>query len=192
MSVPHAPLRNYYKNEGERRTWVRGLFDRTAQDYDRLEAILGLGMGSRYRRRALRDAGLKPGMVVLDIGTGTGLLARAAAAIVGDPAYVTGVDPSGAMLDHARVPVGLHLVVGSAEAIPAANASADFVCMGYALRHIDDLAGAFTEFYRVVRPGGRLCVLEITAPQGRRFAHDLESLDAWRHAAHRRGCRTTP
>ena len=120
---------------------MRGLFDRTAQDYDRLEAILGLGMGSRYRRRALRDAGLKPGMVVLDIGTGTGLLACAAAAIVGDPAHVTGVDPSGAMLDHARVPAGLHLMVGSAEAIPAANASADFVCMGYALRHIDDRRG---------------------------------------------------
>jgi demethylmenaquinone methyltransferase / 2-methoxy-6-polyprenyl-1,4-benzoquinol methylase len=167
MPAPHAPLWNYYKNDSDRETWVRGLFDRTARDYDRLEAILGLGMGSRYRRRALRDAGLRAGMAVLDIGTGTGLLACAAAEIVGDPTQVTGIDPSGGMLNHARVPVGLQLLVGSAERIPADDAAADFVCMGYALRHIGDLIAAFSEFFRVLRPGGRLCVLEITVPQGR-------------------------
>jgi len=178
MSAPHAPLRNYYKNDSDRETWVRELFDRTAGDYDRLEAILGLGMGWRYRRRALKDAGLRAGMTVLDIGTGTGLLARAAAEIVGDPTQVTGVDPSGGMLAHARVPVGLQLLVGSAEKIPAHDAAADFVCMGYALRHIADLTAAFTEFFRVVRPGGRLCVLEMTAPEGR-AARAL--LKAWMH-----------
>ena len=157
---------------------MRGLFDRTAQDYDRLESILGLGMGFRYRRRALRGAGLRKGMTVLDVGTGTGLLARAAAEIVGDATHVTGVDPSAGMLAHAKVPAGLRLLVGSADEIPAGGSSADFVCMGYALRHISDLSAAFGEFYRVVRPGGRLCILEMTAPAA---AVPRAILKAWMH-----------
>lgn len=166
MLSPHSPLPAYYRNERDRSVWVRGIFDRTAGDYDRIERLLGLGTGLSYRRRALRDAGLMPPMTVLDIGTGTGLMARAAAAIVGDATRVTGVDPSSGMVDHAKVPVGVRLLRGSAEAIPAADAGADFLCMGYALRHINDLTLAFTEFHRVVRPGGRICILEITLPSG--------------------------
>ena len=166
MPAPHPPLGAYYRTEGERSAWVRGIFDRTAADYDRLERIVGLWTGSWYRRRALRDAGLKPGMSVVDVGTGTGLLACAAARIVGDPARVTGVDPSPGMLEHARVPAGLRLLSGHGEAIPAPDCSADFLSMGYALRHVGDLSAAFAEFYRVIRPGGRLCVLEFTQPAG--------------------------
>ena len=105
-------------------------------------------------------------MSVLDIGTGTGLLASAAASIVGDPALVVGIDPSAGMIEHARVPAGLRLLSGSAEQIPAADSSADFLCMGYALRHCGDLGAAFAEFHRVLRPGARLCILEITLPAG--------------------------
>src|SRR2546430_6068592 len=144
----------------------RGIFDRTAADYDRLERIVGLWTGSWYRRRALRDAGLKPGMSVVDVGTGTGLLACAAARIAGDPARVTGVDPSPGMLEHARVPAGLRLLNGHAEAIPAPDCSADFLSMGYALRHVGALSPAFAGFYRVIRPGGRPCRLEFTPPAG--------------------------
>lgn len=167
VQAPHRPLLSYYDNEWNHSTWVRGIFDRTAQDYDRLESIVGLGTGSWYRRLALRGAGLKRGMTVLDVGTGTGLLARAAAQIVGDAAHVTGVDPSPGMLEHAKVPAGVHLLSGSAEKIPAADSCADFLCMGYALRHLSDLSTAFAEFHRVIRPGGRLCVLEMTLPNGR-------------------------
>jgi len=166
MQAPHPPLRAYYETEGDRSAWVRGIFDRTAVDYDLLEGVIGLGTGSWYRRRALRRAGLKPGMSVLDVGTGTGLLASAAARIVKDPARVTGVDPSPGMLEHANVPAGVRLVNGSAESLPAPDCAADFMSLGYALRHINDLAVAFGEFYRVLRPGGRLCVLEITMPAG--------------------------
>jgi demethylmenaquinone methyltransferase / 2-methoxy-6-polyprenyl-1,4-benzoquinol methylase len=166
LQAPHRPLRSYYPSERDRSAWVRGIFDRTAADYDRLERILGLGSGPWYRRRALRHAGLEAGMSVIDVGTGTGLLACAAASIVGDPARVTGVDPSPGMIEHARVPAGVRLLSGSAERIPAPDGAADFLSLGYALRHISDLTVAFAEFYRVLRPGGRLCVLEITLPVG--------------------------
>jgi demethylmenaquinone methyltransferase/2-methoxy-6-polyprenyl-1,4-benzoquinol methylase len=158
-------LSHYYASEADRKRWVQGIFDRTAGDYDRVERVLGLGTGSWYRRRALAEAGLVRGMRVLDIGTGTGLVARAAATLVGDPTRVTGVDPSPGMVANAKVPPGVQLLAGSAEAIPAPDAAADFLSMGYALRHVSNLSVAFAEFHRVLRPGGRLCLLEITQPE---------------------------
>lgn len=144
-----------------------GLFERTAADYDRIERLMALGSGSWYRRRALQRAGLRAGMTVIDVGTGTGLVAREAARIAGDPHRVVGIDPCAAMVGRAHVPEGLQLAAGSAESIPAADGSADFLSMGYALRHISDLSVAFREFHRVLKPGGRLCLLEITPPDSR-------------------------
>ena len=167
MQAPHPPLQDYYAREADRGGWVRQLFDRTAGDYDRIERVMALGTGSWYRRQALRRAGLQPGMRVLDIGVGTGLTAREAARIVGEQGRVTGIDPSAAMMSRARLPGSVQLLVGSAEAIPTAPKSADFLCMGYALRHIEDLAAAFVEFSRVLVPGSRICLLEITRPDRR-------------------------
>lgn len=164
MQSPHPPLESYYRSERDRSAWVRGVFDRSAGDYDRLERILGFGTGSWYRRRALRRSGLAAGMSVVDVGTGTGLLAAAAAGIVGDAGLVTGVDPSAGMMEHARVPHGMRLLGGSAESLPVDDGATDFLSMGYALRHLSDLTIAFREFHRVLRPGGRLCILEITLP----------------------------
>src|SRR6185437_1363062 len=163
---PHLPLRAYYTCEADRREWVRNLFDRTAADYERVERLMAFGSGSWYRRRALLRAGLRAGMSVVDVGVGTGLVAREAAAIVGDSERVLGVDPSSGMIANARVPAGVRLATGSAESIPAPTGSADFLSMGYALRHVSDLAAAFGEFNRVLKPGGRLCLLEITSPIG--------------------------
>ena len=167
IHAPHAPLRNYYGQDPQRCAWVVDLFDRTALDYERIEGLMAMGSGSWYRRRALSSAGLQSGMQVIDVGTGTGLVAREAARLVGPRGCVLGVDPSTAMLANARALTGVRLAVGRAESIPAPDASADFLSLGYALRHISDLSVAFREFERVLRPGGRLCLLEITRPEGR-------------------------
>jgi demethylmenaquinone methyltransferase/2-methoxy-6-polyprenyl-1,4-benzoquinol methylase len=165
MLTPHPVLTHYYAEESDRRAYLQEIFNRTAGDYDRVERVLALGSGAWYRHRALVGAGLRVGMSLLDIGTGTGLVAREAASIVGTASLVTGVDPSAGMISNAKVPAGVRLIAGRAESIPAPDAAADFLSMGYALRHISDLSIAFSEFYRVLKPGGRLCLLEITRPE---------------------------
>jgi len=165
--APHAPLTHYYPDETQRATWVQRIFDRTAGDYDRIERIVALGTGSRYRRKALERGGLRPGMNVLDVGTGTGLTALAAIEITGVPEQVTGIDPSPGMLAASKLPPASPRLAGSAESLPVGSASFDFLSMGYALRHVADLDAAFAEFFRVLRPGGRLALLEITRPAGR-------------------------
>ena len=142
MQAPHSPLTRYYGEERDRAGWVRGLFDRTAADYDRVERAMAFGSGSWYRRKALARAGLRPGMRVLDIGTGTGLTAREAAHLAGPAAEVTGIDPSAGMMERAKVPAGVRLICGTAEEIPRPASSADFISMGYALRHVGDLSAA--------------------------------------------------
>jgi demethylmenaquinone methyltransferase/2-methoxy-6-polyprenyl-1,4-benzoquinol methylase len=94
-------------------------------------------------------------------------VARQAVRIVGDPTKVTGIDPSPGMLKSARLPRGVKLLEGRAECIPLADSSIDFLSMGYALRHITDLSVAFKECFRVLKPGGRFCILEITRPEGK-------------------------
>jgi demethylmenaquinone methyltransferase / 2-methoxy-6-polyprenyl-1,4-benzoquinol methylase len=172
MRTPHPPLTDYYATAADRSGFVQRIFDRTAVDYDRVERAMAFGSGSWYRRRALQRAGLEAGMRVLDIGTGTGLTAREAFELVGTSGEVTGVDPSAAMMECAKVQRGVRLVGGTAEAIPAPAGAADFLSMGYALRHVADLSAAFAEFMRVLAPGGRLCLLEITAPD-RRWSRSL-------------------
>jgi demethylmenaquinone methyltransferase/2-methoxy-6-polyprenyl-1,4-benzoquinol methylase len=159
--LPHAPLTEYYKDEAERQQYLRRIFDETAPDYDRIERVLAFGSGPWYRRCALQRAGLAAGAQVLDVGIGTGLVAREALKIIGGQGRLTGVDPSVGMMNQVHLP-GVELVRGKAEALPRPDASADFLSMGYALRHIGDVAAAIGEFHRVLRPGGRLVVLEIT------------------------------
>ncbi len=161
---PHQPLTDYYTDEAGRHRWLRRVFDSTAVDYDRVEGLMSFGSGPWYRRQALLRAGLAPSMQVLDVGTGTGLTAIEAAHITGGGGNVTGVDPSAGMLASARLPSGMRVMEGRAEELPVPDESFDFVSMGYALRHVSDLRAVSSEFFRVVRPGGRVCLLEITRP----------------------------
>lgn len=165
--VPHAPLTDYYPTEQDRQAYLRNIFDNTAVDYDRIEAMLAWGTGSRYRRDALIRGGLQTGMKVLDVGVGTGLVAAQACILTGDASLVIGVDPSPGMMAASSLPDTMVLIEGRAEALPFPDNHFDFLSMGYALRHISDLSVAFAEFERVLKPGGRLCILEITRPQSR-------------------------
>lgn len=169
VHLPHAPLPDYYRSNdpAARDAFLRQTFDDTAVDYDRLEKILGLGTGSWYRRQALLRAGLQPGMQVVDVGMGTGLVSREILKITGEPQRLVGVDPSPGMMGQAQFDQPVECRVGRAEDIPVPAGSADFVVMGYALRHIADFAAAAAEFRRVLKPGGRLLVLEITRAEGR-------------------------
>jgi demethylmenaquinone methyltransferase / 2-methoxy-6-polyprenyl-1,4-benzoquinol methylase len=169
VRLPHAPLPAYYPSNdvAARDAFLRQTFDDAAVDYDRLEKILGLGSGSRYRRQALLRAGLRPGMQVVDVGMGTGLVSQEILKITGEPQSLIGVDPSPGMMQQAHFAQPVECRIGRAEDIPVASAAADFLVMGYALRHIADFAAAAAEFRRVLKPGGRLLVLEITRPESR-------------------------
>jgi demethylmenaquinone methyltransferase/2-methoxy-6-polyprenyl-1,4-benzoquinol methylase len=163
-SPPHPVLRKYYARERDRQPFVTALFESAAQYYDRGCAVGSLGSGQAYRRSVLLRSGLRAGMKLLDVATGTGLVARGAAQIVGASGTVVGLDPSGAMLREARKAHTGLLVQGTVEDLPFGAGHFDFVSMGYALRHVADLRVALTECLRVLRPGGRLLVLEISQP----------------------------
>ena len=165
VQAPHVPLTDYDQTEQDRQAYLRRIFDNTAVDYDRIEAMLAWGTGSRYRRQALVRGGLKAGMKVLDVGVGTGLVAAQACLLTGDASLVTGVDPSPGMMAASKLPASMTLKEGRAESLPFPDNHFDFLSMGYALRHISHLGVAFAEFERVLKPGGRLCILEITQAQ---------------------------
>ncbi len=162
---PHPTLKAYYAGASVKRGFLREMFDATAPDYDYVERLLSFGTGRWYRRQALRRAGLSTGMKVLDVAVGTGLVAREEIALTGRPQFVTGLDPSIGMMRRAVDALGIAAVLGVGEQLPLAGEQFDFLSMGYALRHLSDLNRAFSEFHRVLKPGGRLCVLEITAPR---------------------------
>ncbi|MBC7957021.1 MAG: class I SAM-dependent methyltransferase [Cytophagales bacterium] len=169
VHLPHQPLPSYYASDDleARERFLRNTFDDTAVDYNRLERILGFGTGSRYRRMALQRAGLQPGMQVLDVGMGTGLVSQEILHITQEPSRLIGVDPSPGMMAQSKLPAVVQCRLGRAEELPVPDASVDFLVMGYALRHIADFSLACAEFRRVLKPGGRLLILEITRPRGR-------------------------
>ena len=162
-----ALLAHYYADPTRRLTTARDFFNRSSRQYDGINRLFSLGSGAWYRRTCLRQAGVKPGARVVDVAVGTGLLAREAITLTGDADAVIGVDVSEAMLAIAHEKLGIKLIQGAAEALPLAPGIADFVTMGYALRHVADLGLAFREALRILRPGGSIVLLEISAPGDR-------------------------
>ena len=162
-----ARLAAYYADPARRMPLMRDLFNRSARHYDAVNRLFSLGSGAWYRRFCLRRSGLRPGMQVVDIATGTGLLAREALALTREPRLVIGVDVSEAMLAIAQRNLGIPLIQAAAEALPLAPGIADFVTMGYAC--------AISPICRP--PSPRLCaycaraasmvLLEISAPRNR-------------------------
>lgn len=163
--APHPPLREFYGEAAGRETFVRTIFDDTAPWYDSAIGLLSFGSGDWYRRQALLRAGYAKGQQVLDIATGTGVVARAAVEISGEPDAVIGLDPSIGMLEAGRRRMAYPQVQGTSERLPFEDERFDLITIGFAMRHFADLQLVFEECRRVLRPGGKLLILEITAPE---------------------------
>ena len=142
---------------------VRSMFDRIAPVYDAMNRVMTAGLDRRWRREAA-EAVVRPGDRVLDACCGTGDLAIAGAEAGGK---VTGIDFSKPMLDRARVKAPeLEWIEGDALALPFENESFDAATVGFGVRNLAELDKGLRELRRVLRPGGRLAILEITRPRG--------------------------
>lgn len=161
---PHPRLPRYYARDEERSTLVNEVFDAGAPYYEWVCRMMSLGTGEGYRRRALGDAGLGEGMRILDVAVGTGLVLRSAIALCGEEGLAIGLDPSRGMLRECRRTCAAPLLQGRGEQLPFPSACFDMVSLGYGLRHMADLHAFFGECRRVLKPGGRLLLLEITQP----------------------------
>jgi demethylmenaquinone methyltransferase/2-methoxy-6-polyprenyl-1,4-benzoquinol methylase len=155
---------------------VRAMFDGIAGVYDLLNTAMTAGLHHRWRERAADLARVRPGDHVLDVATGTGDLAFALAARVAPGGEVVGSDFAEGMLARARAKaqsrahhannpaVRPHFEWGDALALDYADDEFDAATVGFGARNFDDLARGIAEMVRVVRPGGRVVVLEITTP----------------------------
>ncbi len=152
---------------------VRAMFDRIAGIYDLMNSAMTAGLHHRWRARAAELASLGPGDSALDVACGTGDLALALAAGVSPGGEVLGCDFSEAMLDRARakaaprddeMPARVRFEWADAMALPYDDGSFDAATVGFGARNFEDLGRGLREMVRVVRPGGRVVVLEITTP----------------------------
>jgi demethylmenaquinone methyltransferase/2-methoxy-6-polyprenyl-1,4-benzoquinol methylase len=149
---------------------VRGMFDAIAPRYDLVNRIMTFGMDVRWRRLAVRSLGLGRGGRVVDLACGTGDLCRELTKAGLDP---IGADLSLGMLQAARTEAPL--VQADALRLPLPDGSVDGATCGFALRNLVDLGSFFDELDRIVRPGGRIALLEVAEPANRllRFGHGI-------------------
>ncbi len=147
------------------------MFDAIAGRYDLLNRIISLGLDQRWRARLIAAIDPRPGHRILDLATGTGdvalMLARQHPQVA-----VLGLDPSGKMLDVARDKAArfgaagrVELVQGEAEHLPFEDDSFDGCMMAFGIRNVADRPAALREMARVVRPGGRVAILELSEPR---------------------------
>ena len=149
---------------------VREMFDRIAAIYDRLNSVMTAGLHHQWRRRAADLTALSPGDRALDVATGTGDLALELARRVAPDGEVLGIDFAERMLELAREKAGrlpVRFEAANALSLPFADDAFDAATVGFGARNFADLERGLREMARVVRPGGRIVVLEITTPRRR-------------------------
>lgn len=139
---------------------VRAMFDTIAPRYDLVNRVMTFRMDVGWRRRAVRELALSPGSVVLDLASGTGDLCQE---LAGAGHLPLAVDLSLGMLAHATHP--WPRVQGDALALPIADSALDGATCGFALRNFVSLPPVFAELARVVKPGGRIALLEVAQPR---------------------------
>jgi demethylmenaquinone methyltransferase / 2-methoxy-6-polyprenyl-1,4-benzoquinol methylase len=167
--------------DAEKARRVRGVFDSVAPKYDLMNDVLSLGLHRAWKAYTVALADVQPGDRVLDVAGGTGDLALAFAARVGDSGHVVLTDINEAMLRAGRdrlLDSGRHLQTAAcdAEHLPFATGSFDLASVAFGLRNMTHKEAALAEMCRVLRPGGRLLVLEFSTPAAPlRKAYDLYS-----------------
>ena len=147
------------------------MFDRIARKYDLLNRVNSLGLDQGWRRRTVAWVDPQPGERILDLATGTADLAIALAERAAN-VHVVGVDPSENMLEIGRGKVSAHeldprvkLVAGDAQALESADDAFDAITMAFGIRNVPDRVKALKEMCRVLRPSGRLAILELSEPR---------------------------
>jgi demethylmenaquinone methyltransferase / 2-methoxy-6-polyprenyl-1,4-benzoquinol methylase len=147
---------------------VRAMFDRISGLYDVMNSVMTAGLHHRWRERAADLAAVRPGDRALDVATGTGDLALELSRRVGPAGEVVGSDFSAGMLEHARRKAqgvaGVRFEQANALALPYADDEFAAATVGFGARNFSDLEQGMREMTRVVRPGGRVVILEITTP----------------------------
>ena len=150
---------------------IAGMFDAIAARYDLLNLLLSAGRDRYWRRRAIQALALTGRERLLDVCTGTADVAVGAARSTPGAGRVLGVDFAGAMLRHGLAKVAaaglgarVQLVRGDATALPVADGSVDAVTIAFGIRNVQDTAAACRELVRVLRPGGRVAILEFGLP----------------------------
>lgn len=169
----------------EKTTRVRGVFDSVASSYDLMNDLMSGGLHRLWKRFALLQTGLRPGQRALDVASGTGDLGAGLARQVGRDGLAVLTDINREMLARGRdrlIDKGLGaqvaFVIANAECLPFADGSFDCVTIGFGLRNVTDKAAALASMRRVLRPGGRLLVLEFSKPRPEiRAAYDAYSFN---------------
>jgi len=167
----------------EKADLVKGVFDSVATRYDIMNDLMSAGLHRLWKRLAIDQAAVRPGHSVLDLAGGTGDLAGEFAKRVGTGGHVILADINAAMLEQGRknlvddgVAGNLSLAQVDAENLPFADASFDRVAIAFGLRNITDQNAALRSMVRVLKPGGRLLILEFSKPvQAVKPAYDLYS-----------------
>jgi demethylmenaquinone methyltransferase/2-methoxy-6-polyprenyl-1,4-benzoquinol methylase len=168
----------------EKANHVRAVFDSVAGKYDLMNDLMSAGVHRLWKRFALGQTGLRPGQSALDVAGGTGDLAAGMAAQVGERGLVVLSDINAAMLEVGRDRLldrglmrNVRYVLANAECLPFADESFDCVTIGFGLRNVTDKPAALASMRRVLRPGGRLLVLEFSKPvlPGLKPVYDLYS-----------------
>jgi len=155
----------------EKARHVRAVFDSVADKYDLMNDLMSAGVHRLWKRYALSQTGLRPGQAALDVAGGTGDLAAGMARQVGERGLVVLSDINAAMLEVGRARLldrgllrNVRFSLANAECLPFADESFDCVTIGFGLRNVTDKPAALASMRRVLRPGGRLLVLEFSKP----------------------------
>jgi len=162
---------------------VRGVFDSVATRYDIMNDLMSGGMHRLWKRYTIQHANARPGHVILDLAGGTGDLAREFARIVGPRGHVVLADINAAMLEHGRrrlvdagVAGNVELAQVDAETLPFADNTFDRVTIAFGLRNVTHKEKALAEMNRVLKPGGKVLILEFSQPsRAIKPAYDLYS-----------------